>query len=94
MHPFNESKPVIHNDSTTSTSIAVRWGRLGQTGYSVCLVEYCRQFLDDPVCLTNGSGLCSIEAEFDSLDPGQLYVVSYIDPMGVPMELERVRTSE
>ena len=92
LRPANESTPVV--DSLTSTSIAVRWGRLGQAGYSVCLVKYCRQRLDDPVCLTNNSDLCSIEGEFDSLDPGQLYIVSYMDPNGVSMELEKVRTSE
>ncbi|XP_041453180.1 uncharacterized protein LOC121406223 [Lytechinus variegatus] len=89
LHPPTESKPTVY--SLTSTSVAIRWGRLGQAGYSVCIVEYCQQDMVDPVCLNETSDLCSIEGVFDGLNPGELYLISFKDLLGEE-ELGRVRT--
>ncbi|XP_072164775.1 fibronectin-like [Diadema setosum] len=85
----DEEDPYVY--ATGATSLTLHWSKLELPGHGLCLVEYCRQLLDSPRCVVNGSDICSWEVEFGGLDPGQLYLL-YTTINGTLTELETVRT--
>ena len=86
---LEQDTPYIQDIS--GTSVTLLWADLDGENRTLCYIDYCQQDLEEPTCLQSHQ-ICSVQGTFDSLDPGQLYIVYQKEYNQELQEVETLRT--